>query len=413
MKDCNSLVIYYISMKILYIVPDFFPNVSWYWNATTNLINKVIETTEDYRFVYTKKALWPDQEINMKDKGIVIRSCFLNQNILDPIRQFVNAFKVLYLIYTKKIDLIFFETAEYGILGYLISLFYRKNIVVRIHWTQETEMFFFKKSLYTLIYWFFAKLFLKRTDNVISTCNYYVDFLKDHLYKNPLKIAKRTFFILPNFSKESSKKEKKQNNNFKNILLKYNIDINEEKLFISLWRLNKDWLLQKWFEDLIYSMYLVKDKIKNSKILLIGNWEKYWYIMNLIQSLRLDQIIVLIPSIENSDLQIIMQNSITVLLSRFEWFSMFALEAISNWSIWLFTNTGWHTDLIKDQFNWFIVNSKDFNEISNKIVHIDSLSKDNLANLRKNSLEYYKEHFTNDILIEKLYKIIWFLSKQY
>lgn len=396
-------------MKILYIAPDFHPSVSWYANACTNFMKQVLNLNNNYWFVFTKSFLNKEQEMKLNGNWEIIRFSSLKKPFLDPIWQLISFFKLKKLINSKNIDLIFFETVEFWLLWFLLSLFYKNKILIRIHWTQETENFFFKSSLYFSVYWFFAKLFLRRCKNIISTCNYYNDFLKKYLYVNPLEIAKRNFFVLPNFSNENLLDPGKS---FDNVLNKYWINYNFKKLFVTLGRLNADWLLQKWFEDLLYSIYLIKDQIKESRFLLIWKWEKALYIKNIIEKMWLNDLVYLIESIDNSDLQVLMCNGITVLLSRFEWFSMFALEALSNWSVGLFTDTWWHSDLIKSWYNWFIVKSKDFNDISEKILFFDDLPREKIDEYRQNSITYYKEKFSNDISIKTFFDVIKYVSLQ-
>lgn len=392
-------------MKILYVVPDFYPINWWYANACTNFVNTFIKKESDKKLIiFTNTQLKNNKEIESNNITI-IRKDYRNIILKWIFWQIESFFFLKKVIIKNKINLVYLESWEYWILWWLLHSIKWIKIAVRIHWAQETEIYFFKNNLYSKFQWFFTKKLFKNTKYIISTCPHYIKFIKQHLLKNNiLDINNKNYFILPNFS---SNKDLHYIDNKNTILNKYWISIPQSnKLFITLWRLNTDWLIQKWFEDLIKSIYFVKENICNSKFLLIWDWEKFDYLKEIIHNYQLNDFVYLIKKIEHNDLQIIQNNSINLLLSRFEWLSMFALEWLKNWSLLLYTKDNGHSWLVEEWINWFLVESQNYDEIANKIIQIDRMWLEEIRILWKNSVTKFNSEYDNDLLIDKFEKII-------
>lgn len=389
------------SKKILYITPDFYPTNWWYANATTNFINSLINNSDKYYlYIFSNIPLSKSiKEIELNNKWEVLRIPYKNIPFKWIISQFFWYFEILKFIKNKEIDIIFFETLEFPLLILLFLKKFDKNkIILRIHGTTETETVVFKKWLYYKIIKILNKKILKNLTYIISTTKYYFYFINKYYFKDNLYLySNKKYLILNNVISD----KKINGDNFLNIFKeKYNLK-HSDRIYVTLWRLNEDWFIQKWIEDLLISLSYIKEKLNNDKFFIFWKGEKIKYIQELINKYSLEKFVYHIDYIENNDLQELMQVSTIVLLSRFEWQSMFALEALKNWSILLFTKWWWHSDLVFNGENWYLVPIKDYIAIWEAILKISNLSKQELEMMHKKSSEIYIKNYSESMLIKQ------------
>lgn len=392
--------------KILYITPDFYPTNWGYANATTNFIHLLTNNSEKFYFyIFTHKNLI-SKELNLNNNWEIIRIPYLNIPFKGIISQFYWFLKLRK--YIKKVDYIFFETIEFPILILLIFKIFNKNkVIIRIHWTSETEITIFKKWIYNKLLKYLRKKCLLNSNNILSTTKYYFNFINNFYFnKNLLDSSNKKYFTLPNVIINNKNQKLNEENFINNFIKKYNINIKEDKIFITLWRLNNEWFIQKWIEDLLISLSFIKNQINNNKFFIFWKWEKVHYIKSLIKKLWLEKNVYHIEYINNDNLQELMKNSITILLSRFEGQSMFAMEALKNKSILLFSKNWGHSDLVSDWENWYLVNIKDYEDIYKKILILTKLNLKNINKFREKSKYIYKNRYSNKKTLEKFENIL-------
>ncbi len=392
-------------MKVLIVAPDFYPANGGYANAITNFVTEL--TKKDVEIiVYTPIFLGLNKELDAENISVV-RSGYhkYGPTLFWELSSYFNLKKI---VKDGGVDVVFFETAEFGLLGYLMAKRFKK-VAVRIHGCTETEVAIFGDKLYEKIGSFFTKLFFRKVSYVLSTNNYHLQFYKEHFLKNNVyKIAGKKFFVIPNVVSEN----KYTNLSNKNELLnKYGVDSEvDKKFFFTLGRLNQVGLIQKGMEDLVYSVFLLKNGNKQVferiKIVLVGKGECKNYIMQLTDNLGISKSFVFIDEMPHGDVLDFMKISdCVVLLSRFEGLSMFALEALSRGSVLLFARSGGISDLVIDEVNGYLVDSQNIEMIEEKIVNIVLKDEDGIQKMRSASEDYFNRTFSSEKSMNRFMEI--------
>lgn len=393
-------------MRILIVAPDFYPTNGGYANATTNFVKALKEEDVDI-YLYTSISLNNKEELKIENLHIIRRPAskfFLATGLWE----LFSYFKLSQFIKNKKIDCIFFETGEFGLLGYLLSRKFR-NVVVRIHATTETEVAIFGKKIYDKFHSFFIKLFFKRVTWVLSTNSFHLEFYKKYFLKNDIyKIAKKKFFVVPNIINEFEIDTIVRNNVFE----KYDLgSLKNCKILFSLGRMDYLGLIQKGMEDLIFAIYLLKheniDVLKNVKIILVGKGGYSGHIKKIISGLGLSDFFILLESIANEDvLKFVSISSGVVLLSRFEGLSMFALESLYVGSPLIFSKNGGIVDLVVEKQNGYLVDVQNLDMI--KLALFEVLNKNNreIEKMRQLSHSHFEHNFSSKKIINKFINIM-------
>ncbi len=395
--------------KILIIAPDFYPTNGGYANAITNLVKKMSEDKKIKIIIFTH--IENNNKEIFENNVSVIR--FNLHKILKATKiwEVISFFKIKKILKEKKIDIVFFETGEFGLLGFLLT-FIKKNIIIRIHATTETEIAIWSTRLYDRFNSFFTKLFLKRSRWILSTSKYHLDFYKKYFLKdNIIKISQKNYFILPNIIEKE-----KVFLNKDDLLKKYNICLaDNEKIIFSLGRLNFSGMLQKGFEDLVYAIYFLKQKdaeiVKKVKIIIVGDGECRSYIKNIINKLNLQDNFYLIKKMEHNDVLSLMSvSSAVVLLSRFEGLSMFAIEALSVGSPLIFSKNGGIVDLVSKD-NGYLVEAQSIEEINDALEKAINKTEAEIEIMREFSKKLFNEKYHSNKIADKFKNIISLIEK--
>ena len=401
--------------NILIFAPDFYPTNGGYANAITNFVKELENHPKINKIVIlTPKSLGNNKEIKL-NKCNIIRIPFFKI----PTSTFISPYfwkdKVRQIIKEHEITHIFYETGElpnFGIMLYKIAKECNIPFILRIHATIDTETFRFPSLIYYKVLGYFAFKFYRKVKYITSTNSYHIDFVKKHyLNNNPYLISQKVFCVIPNViqNKILDKEfiEKFIQNNFKEL---YN-NIKTKKCFLTLGRLNKEGFLQKGIIDLIYAIYFIKKEdpqlLDNTKFIVVGKGEMKSYIEREIERLGLNQYFILYDYLPNDVIHYLQTKVIaTILLSRFEGLSMFALEALYNGSPLLFTKVGGLVDLIEEEKNGFFVEPQNIENISKKLKIFLTLDKDKIEKMKKESKRTYKEKFDNKKTIQRFIRFL-------
>lgn len=159
---------------------------------------------------------------------------------------------------------------------------------------------------------------------------------------------------------------------------------------------------RKGHKYLFEALSLIKDKINNVEVRIVGNGEMKAELENLVQELKLDNVHFLgtrndIPKIlSESDIFVHPTTSDTVPISIIE--AMFSEQAI------LTTNCGGIPEIIKDKVSGFITEPGNSVQLAEKLLLLiqnESLRKE----LSKQAKDYAEKHLTVGIMSKKVEKI--------
>lgn len=397
-------------MKILIIAPDFYPTNGGYANAITNFV-KELSGGEDDVVLFTPTSLNGEEELCLPNV-VCVRYVMGKLLLASGVWEVLAYFKIRNILKKEKIDSILFETAEFGLLGYLVSRSFKK-VLVRIHACTETEVAVWDKSLYVRYRSFFTRIFFKRVEWILSTNSYHIQFYKEYFLKNDIyKIARKKFFVIPNivYKNETTVAKNELFNKYSNEIF------DNQKIFFTLGRLNSVGLIQKGIEDLLYAVTLLKYEIGENnlggvRIFVVGDGEHRNYIQNFANRMKISEYFIFLDKVSHTDiLRFLKISDGTILLSRFEGLSMFALEALAQGSPLLFSKSGGLNDLIVDGSNGFLVESQNIEAIKNKLKVLISMQSKELDGMRQSSSSFYLENFSPAVIAKK-FKIVLELVK--
>lgn len=402
-------------MKILIVAPDFYPTNGGYANAISNFVKKLSQKNKVETVVYTPIKLGIQKELaipNVTVERFGLHKIFMASKIWE----LVSYFKILNIVRKRNIDLIYFETAEFGLLGYLLCHTSNK-ILVRIHACTETEVVVWGKGFYEQVHSFFIRLFLKKAQWILSTNSFHVEFYKKYfLHDDVYKIAQKNFFVIPNVI-DDEKIVEISDGDATLLRKKYLIPPSlNHKIFFTLGRLNSVGLIQKGVEDILRAVYLLKiagkTSLKNTTFVLVGDGEFHNHIIQLIRRLKLEEYFIVIKTMTHADVQgFIGMASAVLLVSRFEGLSMFALESLAGGAPLLLTQNGGLRDLVVPGENGYLVQSQNVEEITQKLEMLISLSNDQLLLMRQASKALYSTQFSAEVTISKFISVAQLITQ--
>lgn len=382
-------------MKILYCCPTFYPENSGYANAFLGLLGAIQDNYTDKELNIEIVAL-NHSAISKNPIRYKIHSYSKRETFFFP---WLIALRLRKLIKHNKFDFIFFETLEYPLITYLLALFFKDKIIIRLHATTETEHFIYEHKFRNIIKRNFIKYFLSSKIRYVSaTSNYHIDFYKNHyLSSNPFYMATKNFFVIPNTIFDEAK--------IINLVSKLESkkSYSEKVRVILLGRQNLGGVSQKGFLDFIYAFSLLSATLQSKfDITIIGDGSEHERLRYISRNLKQ---ITFIKKLTNEEtLSALILSDISVLVSRFEGLSMFALESLLCETSVLFTNTGGLVDLINQ--NGVFVRTQDVEQIAQALEYFANLSQDEMHQLKVNSKVQYTKFYSNAKVANKFYAIL-------
>ena len=169
---------------------------------------------------------------------------------------------------------------------------------------------------------------------------------------------------------------------------------------------------QKNMEMLIEAIYYVKKSVKNIHLVLLGSGLSSPYLLKIekmIKKRNLEKNIRLVSWLKREEALRIINDSVLYLSSsRYEGLPYAVIEALSLSKPCIVTNVDGNKDLIKDNYNGFLIEVGDSKNMANKIISILK-SKEELKRMSKNSGSSFLDNYDIEKNIFELEDI--YLSK--
>lgn len=383
--------------KILVFAVQFYPETSGYSFATTNFIKSIRENYDVTVYTPVEKNTTipelPGIDIH-RDSKKGLRKYFYQFKTLFPLLRQLNQW-----------DVIFFDTAEMFILGNIITKLAPQKTIVRFHGCMTTEAAFFSSSPMMKVWKFFIRKWVKKAAFIAVTTPFYIDFINRFYLKSNLYLtAAKKYHVVPNtiFTEDYDLLDKKT------VFDRFNINSKKFTL-LTLGRMDKDGLLQKGIEDLLFALHRLKTRFgkTNFSIAVIGDGDKKFLLKQQVKKLKLEEEVIFISQADHIEVLSLSKHvNATVLFSRFEGMSMFALESISMGCFPVFSKTGGLMDLIEDGKSGFLVEPQNIMELAATLEKVMNMTEKEIQNLREQSREHFRKNFTPQQIAEKFSNLV-------
>lgn len=375
-------------MKILFITPDFYPKSTGFANAALNLINAINKNYDGdvELFAFTSTPLGKYEELNHINVIRYNESSFNNRftYVFNQRSKFVFLKKI---IDKEKFDIIFFETNTFPFLQNWILKRYGNKVFVRIHSTADTEVVVYgqqksllekkqKKSIYD---------FMKNVSNIISTSDYYLDFVKKfYLHENVYSIWNdKTYNIIYNTAGDGIKQAPHIN----------------ENVFITMGKMSSNGLTQKGILDLLKAVYCLKKQSEipiDFKVVIIGDGEMRGRIDNYIKRLCIESYVQIVSSASHEEVfEYISKSKAVVLLSRYEGQSMFITESLAIGKPLIITKDNGMEHMVEEGVNGFLVKTGDYKAAADILKKVMNMSSEKIDEMGVASRKKYDSNYSS------------------
>lgn len=374
--------------KVLFIVPDFYPNSTGFANAALNLINSAkTYGNEKYEIgVFTTIPLGDKRELsNMEIVRYIntipdnrITHAIVERKKYSELRRFIHRFEP---------DVIFLETNTFPFVEMWLVKEFRNKIFVRIHSTADTEVPIFgaHRTILNKIEYKKMKLFMSLVPNVLSTSNYYLDFVKKYyLDGNVYSIwDNKTYSVLYNTAGISEG----------------SVKVQQKNTFMTMGKMSDNGVTQKGITDLLKAVYFLersKSLPDDFELIIVGTGSRLNFIQNMIANLDLERYITLIESASHDKVfELIKSSKAIVLLSRYEGQSMFITESISLGKPLIISDSNGMQDMLKEGINGYKVKTGDSKDAAKMIQRMMKLGNDDLLSFSQASLDLYNSQYSD------------------
>lgn len=387
-------------MKVLFVVPDFYPNSTGFSNAAQGLIKAINKYgSEKYElFVYTNIALVGEEYSEAKVFRIFYRKNILENRFTYKLfarRRYLD-FKEI--VENNLIDIIFFETNTFPYMQNWALKDYGKKVFVRIHSTADTEVpvFDFSGSNFINKNRKLVFDFMKNVNNIVSTSKYYIDFIRKYFLEDNVYLIwnNKSYGILYNTVSIENETPKVVINN----------------TFLTMGKMSSNGLTQKGILDLINAIFILKIKEllpSDFNLIIIGDGICLPVIEKYIKNLDLYSYITIVKKATHDEVFGFMDKAKSiVLLSRYEGQSMFITESIAKGKPLIVSDNNGMQDMIQDGFNGFIVKTGDIEDAAVKIKMMMDLVPEKLEEFAKNSQNIFNHNFCEKSIYEQFDRII-------
>jgi glycosyltransferase involved in cell wall biosynthesis len=352
-----------MKFNLIYIAPDFYPNVSGYANACTGLITALAKSGQYSIDVLTFTNLDKFAELDLPNIRIkrLSRSRFFGSYTIGS--EFHLAKEIGRIEKSGNYDFIFFETAEFPIAQFHALKKFSDRVIVRIHACAETEWTLFREDLHYKWRRPIIRSFIKNVRNILSTTPYYLEFTKHwYLSDDPLRIAKKRFFVVPNTLPDDAKLTAQGRTRGKP---------GDRIRFMTLGRMDQHGELQKNFARLLsaFSLLREKDYFNALELIIVGDGNNQASLVRLSDILGLSGTAIFHKQLSNNEVRVLQADCNAVILaSTFEGMSVFALEALASGAPLIAAGNTGLRELVENNSNGILINdplSED--EIAEKI----------------------------------------------
>lgn len=390
------------NIKVMFIVPDFYPNSTGFANATKNMVNSIVKYGHDkYQvYVYTNVALGHNVEMEgvtiIRDTKKYAVENRLTYEICDRFRY--NRLKGIIL--NNKIDVIFFETNIFPNIQLWALKDFGDKVYVRIHSTADTEVPVFIKPRSFVGRRRRSKIFefMQNVHNITSTSTFYLNFVRkffmhDNVYT---KWNGKTYGLLFNTAGIDNEPMKTVNNN----------------KFLTMGKMSDNGLTQKGLLDLVKAVYCLKKsrRLPNDfNLTIIGDGVKIPVVRKLISDLHLATYITIVEKATHEEVfNYVRSVRAIVLLSRYEGQSMFITESIALGKPLILSDNNGMQDMICDKINGYVVKTGDYYDAAEKLYKMMNLTESELEKMSKESNCIYNNNYTGLAVYQQFDELISF-----
>lgn len=366
--------------NILVIAKDFYPNSTGFANATVNLINALNKNAKDIQiFVSSDTPLNGQKEF---DGAVVYRSSYAR-----IMHSFLRYREICEIVEKNNIDFILFETDTFPLMQNFVVNKYGNKVAVRIHSTADTEVMRFRYArgkLSERLAYCSASSFINKCKTIISTNTYHQHFIDHHFLNDDVyRIWGKNRFILPNTMEP---------NVAPSCVGGY---------FFSLGKMSYDGYLQKGLPDLLFAVYLLKQKREDIYLRIVGDGDSFSLVQNMVEKLQLTPNVQLIKKLSHDEVLAQIANCRAVcLVSRYEGQSMFATEAIAMGKPVIITTDNGMNDMVEPGVNGYSVRTGDVADIAEKMNRILNMTDDQLRIMGEESEKLFREKFSMETVAQ-------------
>lgn len=393
-------------MKLLFVVPDFYPNVSGYAHACTSFVRSVTESGWCSADVFTYASLGGQQEM----VGDRLRIFRLEQ------RSFGGRSHVLFddfwlwrrireLTASTQHDFVVFETAEYPLAGYLAARTLGARVVVRVHGCAETEWVLWRNEHGYRVKRLPTKRFFRQVSSIFATTPFYLEFVrKFFLNDDALCAAGKWFQVIPNIVLPSTDpSERNDGAGAVPQTLRALFD-RERIVFLTLGRLDPYGLRQKNFVRVLVALKRLSSTsyFDRLRLIVVGDGTARSALERFAAELGIEVNLVFVPSLRPEAVEWLQARCAGVILaSVFEGQSMFALEALSRGAPLLCARAGGLTELVEEGRNGVLFDPYDPDDIARQIdAYIQVLFRER-AEVGARSISRYVQLFAPERTVER------------
>ncbi len=287
----------------------------------------------------------------------------------------------------EKIDLIHAHwLVPQGLIGVMLKRKYKIPLIVTIH---GSDLFPLKNKFFKSL----QKAVVENANIITVNSETARKELVSRFPSTNIKVVKIPMGIDLNIFKPKKVKNKFQK--YKN-----------NRIILFVGRLNE----QKGVDYLIKSIPIIFSKIKNIKLLIIGEGEYKKHLQKIVVDLKLNNNVEFLGSKSHHEIadyynlaDAVVLPSVTSRLGT-ESFGLVLVEAMACKACVIGSSSGGIKDAIKDNFNGLIFEEKNYHELAQKIMKV--LADKNLKErLSKNALKFARENYDWEIISKKFIKL--------
>lgn len=344
------------------------------------------EKFQPFLFTAAEGLLMQDAE---SLKGLTITKSRYLERAINPFKDFFTLIELCRFIKNNKIEIVHTHSAKAGILGRIAARLARAKII--FHTVHGWPFHDFQPVFLRRIFIWLEKVCAKFTDKIIVVCN--AD--KEKGLRNRIGDTEKYCLIRYGIDYEQF--------NVKEELKAKGLNVAENELVIGTLSCLKP---QKSPQDFIKLAYLVNKALSNVKFVLVGDGELRKELERLIQRYDLQKKVIL-AGWRRDIPQILQAIDVFVLTSLWEGLPIAMLEAMSVSKPVVITRTGGTEELIQDGKNGFLVQPKDMNSMSEKLLLLlkDKKIRDEMGSNARQSLNF---DFTTENMVENTQRLYEF-----
>lgn len=382
--------------NVFIVSPKFFPETAGYAHAITGLVRTVVERNAKIKLSVLTMSRDQRAEKTMPD---YLKNIEITRGRQDGIHRYL--FELLHIPYAlrrfKDCDVVFFETADLFILGWVASLVCPEKVVIREQGCWSSEIIRFKDTLVFRLCRLLVRRHYRRAKVLAPTTPYYNHFVFKHYFnENEYVAATKKYTYIPNTSylkpgnQEASRQE-----------LASRFPLRQDaRWMLTLGRQDLDGLLQKGFEDVLYGLERLHrrgESLPDYQLIIIGDGSEHDHLVSLTHKLNLDEHVVFIQALPHEDVVALTKAcDAVVLCSRFEGMSMFATETLALGNAVIYTRAGGLNGMVEEGLNGYAPKAGDIDSIERALHQLLQQDMETLKKMGRESRALFERKFSPD-----------------